>query len=163
MVEGSSISEVENNVGSIILTKSQGVDSLRSTAKLIDNKTYVIRKLLAAIERNTGNDATASWVSDGRWYNEAYSGIIIMVQRTGLDIGFNNGLRNTVLDPKLIPIIDSKYDQGTTAFLMQYKAEISEDEPISYFMGEPIYMYGADEWFTSNKVFITNMTVQGSR
>jgi hypothetical protein len=53
-------------------------------AKEIDNKTYVVRKLLASVERGGGNDSTATWSK--KWYNEAMDGITVMVQETKINI-----------------------------------------------------------------------------
>ena len=106
---------------------------------------------------------TASWVSDGKWYNEAYDGVIIVVQMTEIEIGFGIEYRRAaVLDPKLIPLLKSKGDMGNRAFVMQYKVKLSDDSEISTFKGENVYMYKGDLLFNSQKVYIPNMTVQDS-
>lgn len=164
MVEGNSVSEVENGAGTVILTKTQNTSSLSGMAQFLDNRTLVVTKLLAALERNTGNDNTASWAPDGAWYNEAYSGVIIMVQRTGVDIEFDRtNKRMTVLDPKLVPYIESKELQGSMAFLSQYCTNLYDNDVIAFFKGEPVYMYKAQLLFNSNKFYITNMTVQNTK
>ena len=163
MKSGDSVASVNSDKGERILTKTQDASSLPSgDAKTINLKTGIVDKLVAAIERNTGNDTTASWASsDGHWYNEAYEGVIVMVQKTAVEIKFGApNSRATVLDPKLIPKLSSTSDQNLTAFLMQYDTDLSESTPISTFKGTEIYMRDANLLFNSNKVYITNSTVQ---
>jgi chitodextrinase len=76
---GNSGSEVK------ILSQNQTYTSIHNAkAKEIDNKTYVVRKLLASVERGGGNDSTATWSK--KWYNEAMDGITVMVQETKITI-----------------------------------------------------------------------------
>lgn len=164
MVEGNSVAEVESGTGTKVLTKTQNANNLSGMAQFLNYRTLVVTKLLAALERNTGNDKTAEWAPDGAWYNEAYSGVIIMVQRTGVEIKFDRtNERMTVLDPKLVPYIKSKKLQGTQAFLSQYCTNLYDNDVIAFFKGEPVYMYKANLLFNSNKFYITNMTVQDGR
>lgn len=163
MVEGNSVDAVENSVGTVVLTKGQGADSLSGQALFLDKRTQAVTKLIAALERNSGNDMTASWVSDGKWYNEAYDGVIIVVQMTELEIGFQYpSIRGLVLDPKLCPKLESKSEMGKNAFVTQYKVNISDDSEISTFKGENVYMYKGDLLFNSQRVYIPNMTVDDS-
>ena len=167
-------SDVEGNIWmekngstSKILTKTQGVDSLSGEAANINNRTFAVTKLLAAIERNTGNDRTASWAtSDGTWYNEAYAGITVYVQHTKLSIGITNGINKTrimVLDPKLIPQVSSKSQQGTTAFSSAFKTSLTTNSAIASFKGASIFMNDADMLFNSRNIYIVNMTVDDSK
>ena len=50
-----------------------------------------------------GNDTEAPWATaDGKWYNEAFDGITVLVSKTRLNIGyFNPTERQSVIDPKL--------------------------------------------------------------
>lgn len=76
-----------------------------------------------------------------------------MVQRTDVTVGFNNTkTRMAVLDPKLIPKVDSKSTQGTTAFMMQYCTDLSNSTPVGTFKNNPVFMNNAKELFTSRKV-----------
>jgi hypothetical protein len=88
-----------------ILSKNQSYTDLKdATAKELDDKTYIVRKLLAAIQRDGGNDTSAKWVTDGHWYNEAMDGITIVVRESTIKTGlWNPAERHMVLDPKLIP------------------------------------------------------------
>lgn len=70
-----------------ILTKAQDETNLSGTALALNHRTGVVTKLIATLERNTGDDTTASWAEDdGHWYNEAYTGIIIFKQSTRISI-----------------------------------------------------------------------------
>ena len=165
MKKSDSLSDVNSAKGDIILQKTQGVSDIDSgtygDAITINNRTGVIDKLLAAIERNTGNDTTASWAPDGHWYNEAYEGVIVLVQKTTIEVGFNNTTkRTTVLDPKLIPKLNSTSGQNLTAYLSQYCTDLDSTTPIATFKGNEVYMRNGNELFTTKKWYITNSTVQ---
>ena len=160
--------DYSGNVSNVrLLTKNQTVlDLTNDDAKNINAKTYAVTKLLAAIERNTGNDATADWVSDGHWYNEAYAGITVYMQKTTLEVGLSvgiNPLRTMVLDPKLIPQVTSKSEQGTTAFSSAFKTNLSENTPIAQFKGNDIFMMEPDLLFNTRNIYITNMTVDDTK
>ena len=163
MKSGDSVASVNSDKGERILTKTQDASSLiDKEATKINQRTGIVDKLVAAIERNTGNDTTASWAStDGHWYNEAYEGVIVMVQNTKIEIKFDTvAKRTTVLDPKLIPKLNSTSGQNLTAFLTQYNTDLDSTTPIATFKGNEIYMKDAELLFNSNKVYITNSTVQ---
>ena len=167
MVSSKSADGVTSGAGTKILDKNQDESALSGMALRLNQRTGAVTKLLAAIERNTGNDTTAEWAdaeTDGKWYNEAYDGIVVMVQETKITIGFKvPSKRVTILDPKLVPYIQSKENQANAAFLTQYKTTLTEDIPITYFKGEPIFMKEADLLYNSNKFYIPNMTVQNSK
>ena len=169
-VEGNIYMKKTDNSGATtttkILNKKQGVEVLSGEALAINNRTYAVQKLLAALERNAGNDTTASWASDGRWYNEAYAGITVYVQHTDIQVGLTvgvNPLRTMVLDPKLIPQVTSKKDQGTTAFSSAFKVDLDQNTPIGKFKGTDIFMASPDMLFHSRNIYITNMTVDDNR
>ena len=155
-----------------ILTKSQTTLAEGSTAYKINERTYVVDKLVASIERNTGNDTNASWTidpntnkPDGKWYNEAFNGITVKVQTTVLSVGLTTpNSRSTILDPKLIPQLDSKGELFTSAFLTQYKTSNKLiDKPTNYigqFDGKDVYADKLDTLFYSRKFYIPNATVQ---
>ena len=161
MVSGNSLSEVEAGVGSIILTKTQGISNLSDKALFLDNRTKVVTKLLAAIERNTGNDSTASWAPDGKWYNEAYSGVVILEQKTSIKVGLGvNNYRQLIIDPRLCPKSEGKSYNGSAAHATGFKVDADRLDAISTFKGTPVYMENPDMLFNSRTVYITNMTVQ---
>lgn len=153
-----------------LLERSQVLaDVTNGIAKNIDNRTYALRKLLAVIERNTGDDYTADWSrDDGNWYNEAYEGITVYKQSTDIEVGLKvkgalNTIRTTVLDPKLIPKVTSKNNQGTTAFSMAYIVNLENDTVIGKFKGTEVFMQDPYLLFNSRNIYITNMTVDDNR
>lgn len=154
--------------GTKLLSKAQGVDSLtNSEAKAINSRTYAVAKLVDAIERNTGNDTTAAWATeDGHWYNEAYYGITVYVQHTDIAVGITAGInptRMSVVDPKLIPKVTSKNDQGTTAFSLAFRVDLTNLQALGTFKGTEIGIRDIEDMFESNVVYITNMTVDDNR
>lgn len=151
-----------------ILTKHQGISDLtNSDALRINSRTYAVTKLLAALERNSGSDRTASWAtSDGTWYNEAYDGITVYEQHTDAQVGLTVGVNPTrimVLDPKLIPQVTSKNDQGKTAFSSAFKVNLDGNAPMGKFKGSDIFMASPDMLFNSRNIYITNMTVDDTK
>ena len=146
--------------GTVILTKGQGASALGGAVKTIDNRTGFVTKYVAAVERNTGNDRTAAWAPDGKWYNEAYYGIVVMEQTSQIEVKFYaTDMRTTVMDPKLIPQITKK-NEPMRAFMFQYKTALPSDAVISTFKGKAVYMRNADLLFQSQKAYIISQTVQ---
>lgn len=170
---GTSLSQVlDNSVVNPIFGKKEvyNKNKLDEGARRVEARTLFIKKYMTAIERNTGNDTTASWnlgKDDGCWYNEAYKGIIVLEQVTQVEVGLvYPATRTTVMDTKLIPKQTTKSDRDengkvkTDAFLFQFKSSLSENDPISTFKGQSVFMRNADLLFKSNKAYIINMTVQ---
>lgn len=167
--------------GSIILEKDQQIDKLTGTAKMINERTYVVTKLVDSIERNSGNDYGASWASgDGHWYNEAFDGITVIVHKTVIETGFVNPLqRECVLDPKLCANstgvrFDSslnKYLTGagkgfmfTKYMVAQFKTSESsvyynEHLAVGMFKNNTIYMEDMDMLYKSKVFYIPNVVV----
>lgn len=56
--------------GAVILKQGDGIEKLPESVKGIDNSTKIVTNLVGAITRNKGNDESASWVTNGHWYNE---------------------------------------------------------------------------------------------
>lgn len=139
--------------------------SVSNTAYKINQRTKVVDMLVQAVERNTGDDTSASWATaDGKWYNEAFNGITIQVDKTILRVGlFLTETRNTILDPKLIPLTEGKADMFTKAFLTQYKTSDANAATIGTFKGASVQMEGMDMLFHSRKFYIPNVTVQDNR
>lgn len=175
VVTGENITEVEQGEGTKLFNKKQDMSLLRKANEKdltelqkkvidIDDRTSVVTKLIAAIERNTGNDTTASWASsDGKWYNEAFNGVIVIVQKTTIEVGLGAvNQRTAVIDPKLVPQMNSKVNE-VEAFLTQFKVDFTEKDKVATFKGQEVFMYGIENLFTSQKVYIPNMTVQDNR
>ena len=101
--------DAEGNIrmnGEVIVTKGQGAESINNrTAKTINDKTQVVAQLVKALERNTGSDNSTTWSSaDGKWYNEAFDGVTVLVSTTTINTGLWDPMeRSTVFDPKLTP------------------------------------------------------------
>jgi hypothetical protein len=175
------ISSSSGNSGSEvkILKQNQTYTSIHNAkAKEIDNKTYVVRKLLASVERGGGNDSTATWSK--KWYNEAMDGITVMVQETKITIGYvSPSERWTVLDPKLIPNSETntKTDGTTTQstkgslftayFSSAYKTDdysqaygSSNTNVLGEFSGYKVKLVNLQNMFTSKVFYIPNVTTQ---
>lgn len=150
----------------VVLTKDQDYTSLTGEAKLLDDKTYIIRKVAAALERNSGNDSDATWVSDGRWCNEAIDPLYVIIQKTVITTGFiNPSERTNILDPKLIPYAENKSEMFTSYHISQFKMrEQSETYQIPYvigmFKGQTIQMKDMDMLYYSRTFWIPNVTTQ---
>lgn len=141
-----------------------------STAREIDEKTYIIRKLTLAFEKGGGNDNTAATAgADAAWYNEAFDGVTYAIVETKVMVGFADpGERSTVLDPVLCPAIDngkgqtgmfSKYN--TSQFKLMNKTNgYTEEYKIGQYRGQDIKMNEFDYLFYSDKFWIPNVTVQ---
>lgn len=160
--------DAEGNIlmnGTVILTKGQGVESLSNTkAKEINNKTDVVTQLVKALERNSGNDNSVIWAPDGKWYNEAFDGITVLVTKTEVHIGMWSPLeKSTVFDVKLTPNQNSKSDIGTKFYVFQMRTAASVDSysgeknRLGSFMGVKVYsntdlteLYKSDKWYSSN-------------
>ena len=176
MISGSTLDSVKNikagvnDSNNIILTKTQGVSSLSGTAQTINNRTFVVTKLITALERNTGNDTTASWAPDGKWYNEAFDGIIVLVQTTDMKVGiFTTTTRNVVMDPNLCPKKSGKTNTAdVVGHMVQYKCADTPDNQsekylVGTFEGTKVYMCDLDLLLVTRPFFVTNATVQNSR
>lgn len=173
MAKSSGENNYPTEVGQKILSKNQGANKLNTQteygnlAQQINTRTLVVDKLCKAIERNTGNDKSASWASaDGKWYNEAFNGVTVVIQRTKLEVGMTSpNLRTTILDPKLTPQQKDKGDIFTSAYLSQFKTSdtplaTGKQNVIGSFKGKDITLNKLDTLFWSNKFYIPNATVQ---
>lgn len=163
------VNESGSTVGSdvLLIPKGGSISSLSNqTAIAINNRTLIVEKLIDAVERNTGNDSDANWVSDGHWYNEAFNGVTVMVQQTKLKVGFYDpALRTTVLDPKLIPQQTSKGTIFQKAFSSQFETSdtsgaFGKPNVVGVFKGKEIQMRDMQFLFQSNVFFIPDANVQ---
>lgn len=145
---------------------ASAVDALLTgEAKALNDRTKLITNFATALERNTGNDNSASWATDGRWYNEAFDGIYVVRQQTNIQVGFS-GVKTLALDPNLTPPSNSKADLFTKAFVSQYKAESSSSTAsgsspgyLANFKGADIRLMNMGEIFSSKKFYIPNALV----
>jgi hypothetical protein len=157
--------------GDKILSKSQSASSLSNeTAKELDEKTKVISEFAAAIERNSGSDTTATWATDGKWYNEAFDGLTILVTETTIKVGtWQPNERHTVLDPKLIPQQTKKTSSWSffsTAWRTDNYSQNYKNDPtkIGEFRGKTVKLVEYKSLFVSNKVlYIPSVTTQDLR
>ena len=156
-----------NDVGTEIarINKTQGIESLLSNSELnvLDNKTKFLTNYLNAIERNTGNDKTASWATDGKWYNEAWDGLTVVRQETTFEVGLDKpGVRSAVLDPALEPIRGSQNDLFSEAFSSQFRLGADKGEEgnvVGTWKGKEVEIPLLSDMYTSKVFFIPNVSV----
>lgn len=162
-------SDISGNIlmnGKIILDKGQDAGSLSGTALKINSRTSVVAKLIDSIERNTGNDPDATWVSDGHWLNEAFDGITVAVSITKLQTGYIAPTeRTSVLDPRLTPKSKGQKDMLNHYMVGQFKMkDFSSAYGSKYVLGEfkgnPVLMNGMDMLYFTKKFYIGNITTQ---
>lgn len=155
--------------GTKILSKGQTVKDLTNEEAIeLDNKTYVIRNFLSSIERNTGKDTTASWASDGKWYNEAWDGIFVVRQSTAFKVGFKKpSIRSNALDPALCPASAGQSELLSQAHLSQFRMNDKSDafqnkgsNYIGTFKGKDITLNNMENLYQTKKFYIPNATVQ---
>ena len=161
--------DAEGNIrmnGEVIVTKGQGAESINNrTAKTINDKTQVVTQLVKALERNTGSDNSTTWSSaDGKWYNEAFDGVTVLVSTTTINTGLWDPMeRSTVFDTKLTPSQSSKENIGNNFYSFQMRtaaySDLYEGETnrVGNFMGVNVYsnvdlieLFKTDKWFSSN-------------
>ena len=79
-----------------ILAQTEDTSSLKDEKALwFENQNQLISRFLESIERNTGDDSSADWVSNNHWYNEAVN-LYIKSDITSIQIGFNKCKRSLV-------------------------------------------------------------------
>lgn len=152
-----------------VLSKDGTVNGLTGEAKDINDRTMAITNLVQCLERNTGNDSSASWAPDGRWYNEAFNGYTIVRKCTTFSVGLNKpSIRSAAVDPRLCPSSSGQSDMYSKAVLSQFKLDNkSSNTPagksagfIGSFEGKDITLPDMDSMYTSKKFYIPNVTVQ---
>lgn len=167
LATGSSYGGVTGATGTRILRKDQSASNLTGTAKELDSRTGVVSNFISAIERNTGDDETASWAPDAKWYNEAFE-LTIMVQTSQFGVGLQNpARRETVLDPALCPSNSGQSDLFSSAYSSAYRLggySINfPDKGSGYagtFKGEDINISGIQDMYKSKVFVIPNVNVQ---
>lgn len=158
-----------NNVK--ILEKGQDYLQISDkVAKNIDNKTFVVRKLLEGLETNTGDDKSAKWATeDGKWYNEAFDGVTVYIQVSKLSVGFKDTyLKSSILDPRLVPTQGSGMEEagkkfhisqfGTNSYSTIYGS--GQKNKIGEFKGVSVYVSDLRQLLISKPFYITNITSQ---
>ena len=160
-------SDTEGNIlmnGSVILKKNEGVEKLSGTAKEIDDYTKVVTNLVNSLTRNAGNDKSASWATDGKWYNEAYDGVQIAVYSAQIDVGIDGyeGLnyRSCVLDPNLTPQSAGQTDVFSKANIFQYQINTNGKNLTAKVLDKNVQIPYAGDLLVSRYAFIPNMNVQ---
>ena len=158
--------DVSGNVyvdSTCVLTKEQSVDELTNELAIdIETKTNAISAIIDNIERNSGNDSNASWVNDGKWYNEAVGDITVCVQTTYLTVGFDNGspVRGCVIDPELCPVKKGVGEMWSKSYKSWFKSNTSKVEPVK-FNGSNIYLNEVlDSLYRSVNFYIPDVNVQ---
>ena len=127
----------------------------------------VISNFVSAIERNTGDDETASWAPDAKWYNGAFE-LTIMVQTSQFGVGLQNpDRRETVLDPALCPSNSGRADLFSSAYSSAYRLSSYSikypDKGSGYagsFKGQDIHISGIQDMYKSKVFVIPNVNVQ---
>lgn len=151
--------------GSDGTVSKSGMDISAAPSGETEQRTMMGAKLIAALERNTGNDPTAKWAPDGKWYNEGMNPITCVIQTTVIEVGLKGpDTRTVVLDPKTCPRSTGKGDVFTAAYITQYKTQPYslglDDNELGTFKGKSVYTLHLDEMFWSRPFYIPNTTVQ---
>ncbi|GAB6152553.1 hypothetical protein JCM17380_13030 [Desulfosporosinus burensis] len=136
-------------------------------ARALNQRTMAITNIVKSLERNRGNDPSASWSSDGRWYNESFE-ITVVRKCTTLNVGFlKTPTRTSVSDPKLCPPSSGQSNMFEKAFLSQFrvnnKSDVALDKPdgfIGSFQSKDIKLPNMENLYVSKKWFIPNVNVQ---
>lgn len=134
----------------------------------IDVKTKFISNLIKSVERNTGSDANATWTTDGKWYNEAFDGIYLVMQTATYKVGIGvPSIRTSVLDPNLCPSKGSTSQLFTNAHMSQFcmdsKSTVAQDEDDHYigtYEGTKVYLPDLETMYISRPFYIPNANVQ---
>lgn len=150
------------------LNKTQGIDALNPEIKALNDRTQIVTNLLTVLTRNAGNDTSASWAPDGKWYNEAFDGICYVRRETSFEVGFlDSPIRSAAIDPNLTPVNKGQSDLFSTAFLSQFRMNDKSDaytgEVAGYvgkFKGQNVILNGAENMFKTRVFSIPNVNVQ---
>jgi len=139
--------------------KASSLESiLTGDAKAVDIRTKLITNFVTALERNAGNDTSASWASDGKWYNEAFDGVYVVRQQTNIRVGLDSK-KVLALDPNLTPASSGKADLYKKAFVSQYKADNGGSNVIGQFKGQTVELPNLGNLFISQKFYLPNALV----
>ncbi len=151
-----------------IIKKTDGIEVLSTESKALNDRTQIITNLMTVLTRNQGNDTSASWAPDGKWYNEAFDGICYVRRETSFEVGFvNSSIRSSALDPNLSPPNKGQSDLFSTAFISQFRLNDKSDAYTSEvpgyvgkFKGQNVILPGAENMYKTRVFSIPNVNVQ---
>ena len=167
-----------NPTGAILLgTRTQNVDQVIASIQTsnnevyqLDQKTGAVRNVLNAISRNRGNDENAAWVTDNKWYNEAFDGYYVAMQTMTYKVGFKDPSRRvSVLDPNLCPAKSSTSNIFTNAHVSAFRLNDKSDSAkasgkgsgyMGTFFGIDAFMPDVENMFYTRPFYIPNANVQ---
>lgn len=167
-----------NPTGAILLgTRTQNVDQVMASIQTsnnevyqVDQKTGAVRNVLNAISRNRGNDENAAWVTDNKWYNEAFDGYYVAMQTMTYKVGFKDPSRRvSVLDPNLCPAKSSTSNIFTSAHVSAFRLNDKSDSAkasgkgsgyMGTFFGIDAFMPDVENMFYTRPFYIPNANVQ---
>lgn len=172
-VNGTNINGSASVTVTKVLSKNDTVadidNKLTGDARELNQRTLLITNLVKTLERNRGNDSTASWAPDSKWYNEAFDGLVVVRKCSTFDVGFlKTATRTAVLDPKLCPPSSGISDAFNKAFLSQFRvdskstASIAQNKPNGYigtFKGKDITLPNIEDIYVSKKFYVPNVVV----
>lgn len=149
------------------------LNSIDKGLKVADDLTKYVTNTVKSVERNTGDDSTASWVggtSEKRWYNEAFDGFYLVKQEVNIETTFQySPMRVATLDPALCPVNRGQSDLYTKAFLSQFcvdsrsdaaVADGKGDHYIGTYDGVDMFLPDMELMYQSKKFYIPNANVQ---
>lgn len=142
-----------------ILAQTEDTSSLKDEKALwFENQNQLISRFLESIERNTGDDSSADWVSNGHWYNEAVN-LYIKSDLTSIKLGFDKCKRSLVNG--LTVKSDSKLDLGTQAVSFGWLLDLPDKKIVGKFNNSDIKLSNPQYILYSKPTYYTtNMTVQ---
>lgn len=148
------------------LEKHQTASNITNVeAKALDDRTKLVTNFINALDRNKGNDPTAS--NGLAWYNEAWDGLCVVKIDTIYDVGFKTpASRSVALDPKLTPVKESTSDVFTKWYISQFrlneKSSIHSGKANGYvgsINGIDIILPEIHNMYQSRRFYIPNATV----
>lgn len=169
LASSNNLSQLESQkTGRVILTKNQSISSLTDAeAKSIDERTKLITNYVNSIQRNKGMDKSpeVTWVSDGRWYNEAFE-LYLVHSITDIELGLvYPSNRELVIDPKLSPKNLGRSDNyskwHSAVFSLNNRADGNNIAGyIGTFDNQVITLPSIEDLFKSRIFYIANVTSQ---
>lgn len=142
-----------------ILAQTEDTSNLKDEKALwFEQQNQLISRFIESIERASGNDSNADWVSNGHWYNEAVN-LYIKSDITSIKIGFDKCKRSLVNG--LVVKSDSKLDLGTKAVSFGWVLDIPDKTTVGKFnnsaikLSNPMFIL-----YSKPSYYVTNMTVQ---
>lgn len=154
----------------VIVPLGGSTDSLSGKAKEINDRTYIVNKLLDAVEQGSGYDAES--ITIPQWYEECLDGISIVIYTTTLETGMiQPSERTAVLDVKLTPSNKGQSDLFSKAYSSQFKMKDTssiqaEKEKVSDFCSilgfntKSLYMEDMEDLYHSKIFYIPNVNTQ---